>query len=38
MGIFLVGSLIQTIILVNDEGYVFPAWYDQIAPLSREHC
>lgn len=27
MGIFLVGSLIQTIILVNDETYLFPNWH-----------
>ena len=26
MGIFLVGSLIQTMILVNDENYGFPAY------------
>ncbi|TKA83834.1 hypothetical protein B0A55_00137 [Friedmanniomyces simplex] len=26
MGIFLVGSLIQTMILVNDENYAFPSW------------
>ena len=27
MGIFLVGSLIQTIILVNNESYAFPSWH-----------
>ena len=26
MGIFLVGSLVQTIILVNNESYPFPSW------------
>jgi choline transport protein len=26
LGIFIVGSLIQTIILVNDESYTFPNW------------
>ena len=26
MGIFLVGSLIQTIITVNDDSYTSPAW------------
>ncbi|KAK5158506.1 hypothetical protein LTS14_003526 [Recurvomyces mirabilis] len=26
LGIFLVGSLIQTMILVNDENYAFPSW------------
>jgi choline transport protein len=26
MGIFLTGSLIQTIILINNENYAFPAY------------
>jgi choline transport protein len=27
IGIFLVGSLVQTMILINDENYAFPAWH-----------
>lgn len=33
MGIFLVGSLVQTIILVNDESYAFPSWHGTLLAI-----
>lgn len=33
MGIFLSGSLIQTIILVNNEKYAFPAWHGTLLAI-----
>ncbi|KAI5361429.1 Putative amino acid/polyamine transporter I [Septoria linicola] len=33
MGIFLVGSLVQTIILVNNENYTFPSWHGTLLAI-----
>jgi len=33
-GIFIVGSLIQTIILVNDENYGFPSWQGALLAIA----
>ena len=33
MGIFLVGSLVQTIILVNNENYAFPSWHGTLLAI-----
>jgi choline transport protein len=34
MGIFLVGSLVQTIILVNNESYPFPSWQGTLLAIA----
>jgi hypothetical protein len=33
-GIFIVGSLIQTIILVNNENYAFPNWHGALLAIA----
>ncbi|GIZ38205.1 hypothetical protein CKM354_000162800 [Cercospora kikuchii] len=34
MGIFLVGSLVQTIILINNEDYAFPSWHGTLLAIA----
>lgn len=34
MGIFLVASLIQTMIIVNDENYAYPSWHATLLAIA----